>query len=289
VTQQAVLPYTFYVGDGFTQTFWYPWRIQDVSELHAYLAGVRTTAYTTTGVGLATGGTLVFLVPPPNGQILFLHRVTPQTQLVDYVRNDPFDPEAHEFTLDKLTREVQDLSEALSRRPALLQTIANASRNLLFPSPSPLGIIGWNADASGLTLYNAPMTQMAFDPHTGEARGKSTALFTVNPGSTAPLVATALAPAGARCMAVTLRHLVGWVSTAGLTGLDLGGFGLQDGWGRDLPLTLGFTSHPGYWTRGDEPVAVDGENITLTPKGGAWGIQGQSRVTVHWKTYEPDV
>jgi hypothetical protein len=288
MTQQAVVPYSFYVGDGVSQTFFYPWRIQDASELHTYLAGVRTTAYTTTGVGSPTGGTLVFLVPPPTGQVLFLHRVTPPTQLVDYVRNDPFDPEAHEAALDKLTREVQDLSEALSRRPALLQTIANAYRNLLFPGPSPLGLIGWNADASALTLFHASVLQVVFDPVSGEGRGKSSATFIASPGSSTPLVATALAPAGARCMAVTLRNLVAWSTANGLTGLDLGGFGLQDGWGRNLPLTLPFTSNMGHFRRGDEPIAVNGEDIILSPKGGAWGGTGQARVTVHWKTYSPD-
>jgi hypothetical protein len=89
-------------------------------------------------------------------------------------------------------------------------------------------------------------------------------------------------------MAVTLRNVVAWSMVNGLTGLDLGGFGQQDGWGRDLPLYIPFATNPGYWIRGDEPVAVNGENITLSPKGGAWGGTGQARVTVHWKTYAPD-
>jgi hypothetical protein len=130
--------------------------------------------------------------------------------------------------------------------------------------------------------------QVAFDPVLGESRGKSSATFSTNPTSMTPLVIVGLAPAGARCMAVTLRITVAWSSAYGLTGLDLGGFGLQDAWGRNLPLTLGFTSNPGHWRRGDEPIAVTAENIILSPKGGAWGGTGQARVTVHWKTYSPD-
>lgn len=287
-TPTLSVPWTFYVGDGLLATFAFPWYLQDASELQVYLEGSVTTAYTMSGLQNASGGTITFFVPPPAGQILFLRRLTPQTQLTDYISNDPFDAQAHEAALDKLTREVQDLNEQLSRRPMLTPTIANAFRYLIFPAPVPLGLISWNATADALTLVSAPILQVTIDPASGEARGKSTATLTADLGSTAPLVATALAPAGARCMAVTLRNVVAWGTSNGLTGLDLGGFGQQDGWGKDLPLTLPFASNPGYFTRGDEPIAVNGEDILLTPKGGAWGGTGSATVTVHWKTYAPD-
>lgn len=289
MTQGAVVtPWTFYVGDAVLTSFAFPWYLQASAELEVYLAGSLTTAYTLSGLQSPTGGTITFFVPPPSGQILFLRRVTPQTQLTDYISNDPFDAQAHEAALDKLTREVQDVSEQLSRRPALLLTSANAVRNLLFPAPEALGLLGWNADASGLTLYSPAIVQVTIDPVSGEARGKSSATLTASPGSGAPLAAVALAPAGARCMAVTLRNVVAWNTSNGLSGMDLGGFGQQDGWGQDLPLTLPFASNPGYFRRGDEPIAVNGEDITLTPKGGTWGGAGSATVTVHWKTYSPD-
>ena len=95
--------------------------------------------------------------------MLFLRRVTPQTQLTDYVANDPFHAAAHEAALDKLTREVQDLTEEFSRRPALALTSPEHLRRLLFPAPRSLALLGWNANGSQLTLYDQPPLQASID------------------------------------------------------------------------------------------------------------------------------
>ena len=135
MTQANVPAYTFHLGDGVTSTFPYSWFVDNPSELQVYAGSVLTTAYTLTGVQTPAGGNVIFYTPPPNGTILFLVRVTPQTQTTDYVSNDPFDAFAHEAALDKLTREVQDLNERFSRIPQYPVTISTSYRNQLLPVP----------------------------------------------------------------------------------------------------------------------------------------------------------
>lgn len=55
------------------------------------------------------------LTAPATGTTLVIARNVPITQLTDYTANDPFPAETHEQALDKLTMEVQQINEAVSR------------------------------------------------------------------------------------------------------------------------------------------------------------------------------
>jgi hypothetical protein len=73
------------------------------------------TDYTVTGAGVTSGGTVTMGTAPASGETLVIQRNVPFTQLVDYQPNDPFPANTHEQALDKLTMEVQQLNEAVSR------------------------------------------------------------------------------------------------------------------------------------------------------------------------------
>jgi Collagen triple helix repeat (20 copies) len=69
---------------------------------------VLTTAYTVAGVNQPSGGTITFTTAPASGALIVIERHTPVTQLLDYISNDNFPAESHEYGLDKLTILLQD-------------------------------------------------------------------------------------------------------------------------------------------------------------------------------------
>ena len=82
----------------------------------------KTTHYSVSGVGNASGGNITFSTPPATGQTVVLLRQTAQTQTTDYTPNDPFPAAAHEDALDKLTLLAQDQQDELDRAIKLSRT-----------------------------------------------------------------------------------------------------------------------------------------------------------------------
>jgi Pectate lyase superfamily protein len=164
MTQASVLSWITYLGDGVLSVFPYPFRIGAAGDISAYLGEIQTTAFTVTGVGNANGGTVVFAAPPGVNVLVFLTRTTPQTQLTDYINNDPFGAETHEAALDKLTREVQDLVEPLSRAPKLPLTTQTHLRPLTFPPAGAGRVIGYTADGTNLTTYPSQLSHVILPP-----------------------------------------------------------------------------------------------------------------------------
>lgn len=113
-------------GDGSNATFSYNFKIFDEDDISviirtnstgAEVTKTKTTHYTVTGVGSATGGNVVFTSGniPVTGETVVLLRATARTQLTDYVANDPFPAATHEDALDKLTFIAQEIEEELGR------------------------------------------------------------------------------------------------------------------------------------------------------------------------------
>src|SRR5690606_11379633 len=69
-----------------------------------------TTDYTVSGAGNQNGGSVSTVANIAVGETLVILRNVPLTQLVDYVRNDPFPESTHESALDKLMMIAQMLS-----------------------------------------------------------------------------------------------------------------------------------------------------------------------------------
>ena len=112
-------------GNGSTTTFAYSFKIFADSDLVVIIRSstgtettkTLTTHYTVTGAGSASGGTVVFTSGniPASGETVVIRRNVPQTQVIDYIANDPFPAETHEEGLDRNTMIAQQVSEATER------------------------------------------------------------------------------------------------------------------------------------------------------------------------------
>ena len=119
-------------GNGSTTTFAYSFKIFADSDLVVIIRSstgtettkTLTTHYTVTGAGSASGGTVVFTSDniPASGETVVIRRNVPQTQVIDYIANDPFPAETHEEGLDRNTMIAQQVSEATDRSIKLSRT-----------------------------------------------------------------------------------------------------------------------------------------------------------------------
>ena len=137
------------VADGIQLIFIYDYIVNDASHMFPYLDNVLQTAgFTVNGVGNQSGGDVTFDVAPANDVTVTLQRVVPLTQLVDYIPYDPFPAETHEGALDKLTLELQQVSDEISRAiKADVTTPAGTSYTL--PVPEAGSFLQWNITEDG--------------------------------------------------------------------------------------------------------------------------------------------
>jgi hypothetical protein len=86
-----------------------------------YLLQTLGVDYTIQNIQTSGGGDIIFTIPPLSGvSNVRCYRMTEMTQDVDYITNDDFPAETHEFALDKLTLEVQDhFQDAIMYNPAI--------------------------------------------------------------------------------------------------------------------------------------------------------------------------
>jgi len=112
-----------YSGNGSLTTFAYTFKIFDEDDLTVILRAADgtettqtiTTHYTVTGVGVASGGNVVFGSAPASGVTVVIIREQPLTQGLDLVPNDPFPAQSLEEALDKVVFMTQKHEEELSR------------------------------------------------------------------------------------------------------------------------------------------------------------------------------
>ncbi len=120
-----------YSGNGSTTVFAYSFKIFDDDDITVILrtdstgsesVQTKTTHYSVSGVGSASGGNITFGSAPASGITVVLLRETAQTQATDYTPNDPFPADSHEDALDKITLMVQDQQDELDRSLKLSRT-----------------------------------------------------------------------------------------------------------------------------------------------------------------------
>ena len=122
-----------YSGNGSNDTFAYGFKIFDDDDITVIIrtdatgsetVKTKTTHYTVTNVGNASGGNVVFTSGniPASGETVVLRRTSAQTQTTDYVANDPFPAATHEDALDKLTFLAQEQQEELDRAIKISRT-----------------------------------------------------------------------------------------------------------------------------------------------------------------------
>ena len=100
-----------YIGNGVTDIFSFNMKTYEESDIFAATDGLFSAnilVILEEDQEVAPGGTVQFLDGPPAAQSdVFIGRVVPKTQEIDYQEYDPFPAESHERGLDKLTMLVQ--------------------------------------------------------------------------------------------------------------------------------------------------------------------------------------
>jgi len=185
-------------GDGSNDTFSYNFKIFDDDDITVVIrtdstgaetTKTKTTHYTVTGVGSASGGNVVFTSGniPASGETVVLLRTTARTQLTDYVANDPFPAATHEDALDKLTFIVQELEEEIGRSLKVSQTNVIATSEFTADATARANkILGF--DGSGdLTVTEGKIDTVTASASAVSAGGDPTAVptYTASTGALA--------------------------------------------------------------------------------------------------------
>lgn len=149
-----------YTGNDSTDTYAYPFKIFEDTDLQVYEVLIETgvatlleltTDYTVDGVGDDEGGNVVLVDGDlPSTKELLIVRSIPITQETDYEAGGPLPSEAHEDALDRIVMICQQLQEQIDRA---LKVAIQSEVSLEFPQPEAGKALRWNDDADGLENY----------------------------------------------------------------------------------------------------------------------------------------
>ena len=144
-----------YTASSGQTVFAYTFRILADTDLVVYDQGtlkVLTTDYTVSGAGNAGGGNVTFGTGVTLNNLVIILRAVPNDQNTDYTVGGVFPAESHETALDKLTMQVQDLTEVAGRAPTI--AVTSTLQDIEFPVQGS-GIPIWNAGATALDTTTA--------------------------------------------------------------------------------------------------------------------------------------
>ncbi len=162
-----------YAGDGSSTVFTVGFYFLADADLKVYQRDASdnealltiTTHYTVADAGNPAGGSVAMVAAPAVGEKLVIVRDPALTQLTDYQANDAFPAETHERALDKLTMQIQRLSEQLERTIRLAET--DTASSLTLPSNRAGTLLGFDSNSDmeavskatlqGATLPGSPL------------------------------------------------------------------------------------------------------------------------------------
>ena len=107
-----------------------------------------TTDFTLTGAGSPSGGTLTTVATYSSGTLV-IYRVVPETQTLDLVQGDGFQPNSVEAEFDKLTMMAQQISRIANSSFHLSDSDVSGADTTI-PTPVALGVLQWNATGDAL-------------------------------------------------------------------------------------------------------------------------------------------
>ena len=152
-------------GNGVTQTFSFPFKIFDSSQILAYLINTSsgivtgpltlTTDYSISINAVTEGGTITFVVAPPTGSNWFIKRLVPYTQAAVIPTEGPLPGLQISNQLDLMTMMVIQDQEAVSRC-LQLPTTYTGTLPIYVPTPQAGLALGW--DPNTLQLVNLMVT-----------------------------------------------------------------------------------------------------------------------------------
>ncbi|MDQ0035839.1 hypothetical protein J2W30_003607 [Variovorax boronicumulans] len=157
MTVSVQTPYTNHVGNGVTATFPYTFRVLDAVDLVVMVNGstkVLGTDYTVTGLGVETGGNVVFSVIPASLAPISLVRRVARKRDTDYQYSGDFQSDTVNKDLDRIVMMQQDNDIALQN--ALRLPAGDAASGLL-PDAAGRALKFFGFDASG-NIVLAPMS-----------------------------------------------------------------------------------------------------------------------------------
>ena len=183
---------TYGSGNGVTQTFSYPFKVFNVSELYAYTINALgvvtgpltyTTDFTATISSVTEGGTVTFVVAPPVGTTWFLKRVVPYTQSASIPSEGTFPGKQFENQLDLMTMMNIQIGETVSRCLQLPVTFTG-TLPAVFPGAQTGLAIGWDANGNLVNLavsaigsLPVPITNGNISPLTASNMVEGSALY----------------------------------------------------------------------------------------------------------------
>ncbi|MEK9748662.1 MAG: hypothetical protein VW443_02885 [Pseudomonadales bacterium] len=158
-----------YTGNGGTTVFAYTFLVFDDDDLEVVLTTTatgaeviqtKTTHYTVSGVGSASGGNVTMVTPPTSGQTLTIRRKLDLLQDDDFTNQDQYRGGTHERIYDELTQMMQQLQEQIDRCIKLpVSTATSVSAEC--PAPAADKSWEWNATADALEEVDGPSGSVA--------------------------------------------------------------------------------------------------------------------------------
>lgn len=152
-----------YHGDGSTVAFSVPFPFIEDSHIIATLVLVSdgssavTSAYTLTGAGNPSGGTLTMDTAPSALYDLYIRREVPITQETDYITDDPFPAQSHEDALDKLTMIAQQNGYTADRSIRLRDEDTSPGTDLFLPLAADRALMSLAFTVGGAVTVAAPV------------------------------------------------------------------------------------------------------------------------------------
>lgn len=278
------LPHKRHTGDGSQVSYAYDFELLDSQELAVYVDDLLTTAYNLTGLGVVSGGLVVFYSPPGLGvEIVFL-RLTATTQPLTLHVGGVLPTAALERQDDRMVMMVQDLQEILQRIPQLAPTVRDVLRSLAFPQPAAgAPLIGWNASLTALTLYPLGIDVQVISPAVGHVYGRVVVTLTASAGA-AELRASAALPANARVLGVPITITTAFGTSQGLSGLLCGDDLVIDRWSSvPIALTLGTVTGEGNFSSDSERQVDSAADLVIRADGGAFDATGALTAVIHYR------
>lgn len=162
-----------YIGTGLLTTYAYGFRIFSSSHLiltKRTTAGIESTLvlntdYTVTGVGDASGGTIVLTTALESGYTLSIRRVLPLTQPTDLRNQGAFFPETHEDTFDRGLMIDQQQQDEIDRSIKFAESEDVDSDDTTLPGPEERagGVLGFDAEGD-IAIVSGVLPEIVVSP-----------------------------------------------------------------------------------------------------------------------------
>ena len=269
-----------HAGTGAPASYPYNFRIETANDLLVLenRTVVPSSAYSVTGVGNENGGE-VQLTAAQGSTVWIFGNLPLEQQDINLPGNGAAIHSSNlELFGDKSVMREWERFEQLERRPALHQS--TTLRNLEWPAPVALKLLGWNATADGLALYDPAVVTSTPDPVTNEIRIKTVVTGNAVAGQRQITVPNAF-PVGTEAIHAVGRITVPFGTSNGLTAIQLGDPDYSEqAWTASMGILLDDISNVGMHQQGlPRLFNANARGILVTGIGGNFDAVGEVKIT----------